>query len=238
MRLSKRFRSIFTDPQYEILKRAEEDPRVLRAVTFLEAGAWAELGVGPDPIAADGINYRDTREPIIMASQTAITLAATDKILYPGNMTALVANYLGKPGKKIKLTVNGAMTTGATPGNLGLELYYGTADAATTLLASSSAPALTASRTSMSCVIEAYLRSQGGGATPTTTAVYAWAKATFGQASTNDLLATPTILVPASVPATVNVDSTLAGGFCAQIKRSGSTAETFTTWDLIFEALT
>jgi hypothetical protein len=229
---------VIEDPRHFIAERAMRDERILDVVHMLDKAAMdyalRDTQAGWKPmIAADGIFYRDTRQPLLIASQTPITLAATDKLLYPGALTAIPANYLW-PGKKLKLTVYGAFTTALTPGNLGVELYYGTSDAGGTLLGSSASPALTASRTSMSVIIEAYLRAQAAGSAA---AMFAWAKSVFGGASTNDLLATPHIFTPAAVPATVNVDTTAASGFNAQIKRSGSTVETFTTWDLIFEAL-
>jgi hypothetical protein len=230
-------RPVLDDPRHLVAERAMRDERFLSVVHFLDKSAWQafeQQSKGWQPFTAmDGARYRDSREPYIMASQTGITLAATDKLLYPGGMTALPANYLGV-GKKNKLTVYGAVTTGLTPGNLGVELYYGTADAGGTLLASSASPALTASRTSMSAVIEAYFRMQTPG---TAAAMLAWAKSIFGGASTNDLLGTPTLFTPAAIPATVNIDTTAASGLNIQVKRSGSTGETFTTWDLIFEAL-
>jgi hypothetical protein len=186
-----------------------------------------------DPYAADGIFYRDSRPPWIVAAETAITLAATDKLLYPGSRTALPANYFWA-GKAVMLTVFGAMTTAATPGNLGIELYYGTTDAGGTLLASSAAVALTAARTSMACVIQTVCRCRTAGPTGT---LLAYGQAQMGGASTNDLLVEPNLMIPASAPAAVTVDTTVASGFNVQIKRSGSTVETFTTHDIIFEAL-
>ena len=65
----------------------------------------------------------------------------------------------------------------------------------------------------------------------------AYALGMYGGASTNDLLATPGVFSPASAPAETGVDTTAASGFNIQIKRSGSTAETFVAWDIVFEAL-
>ena len=225
---------VIEDPRHFIAERSMRDERVLSVVQFLDRAAYERLsGEGGWQMMADGTQYRDTRQPNMIAIQTGITLAATDKLLYPGSMSALVANYFW-PGKLSKLTVYGAFTTAATPGNLGQELYFGTADAGGTLLASSAAVALTASRTSMSVKIEAYCRCRTSGPTGT---VNAWALGMYGGASTNDLLATPGVFSPASAPAATTIDTTGASGFNVQIKRSGSTAETFTTHDLVMEAL-
>lgn len=224
---------LIRDPRHFIAERSMRDERVLSVIQFLDKAAYERaLGTGLRAMA-DGTQYRDLRQPNLVASQTSITLAATDKLLYPGSMTALVANYYW-PGKLNKLTVMGAFTTAATPGNLGQELYFGTADAGGTLLGSSAAVALTASRTSMLCRIEAYCRCHTTGPTGKLTA---WALGMYGGASTNDLLATPGVFTPASVPVETTVDTTAASGFNVQIKRSGSTAETFVAWEVILEAL-
>lgn len=225
---------VLESPRDFIAERSMRDERVLSVVSFLDQAAYERVsGEGGYRMMADGTQYRDTRQPNMVAAQTAITLAATDKLLYPGSMSAIVANYFW-PGKVVKLTVYGAFTTVLTPGNLGQELYFGTADAGGTLLGSSAAPALTASRTSMSVKIEAYCRCRSSGPTGT---LFAWALGMYGGATTNDLLAVPGVFTPAAVPAATTVDTTAASGFNVQIKRSGSTAETFTTHDLLFEAL-
>jgi hypothetical protein len=225
---------LIRDPAHLIAERAMHDDRLLGVVQFLELAEFDRVyRNGGLQMMADGNLYVDTRGPKMVAAATAITLAATDKLLHPGGFIALPANYFDV-GKAVRQTIFGAFTTAATPGNLGQELYYGTADAGGTLLGSSAAPALTASRTSMSVRIEAYCRCRSAG---TAGSLLAYALGMYGGASTNDLLATPGVFTPASAPVAVTVDTTAASGFNAQIKRSGSTAETFTTHDLIFEAL-
>lgn len=184
---------------------------------------------------ADGIFYHDSRGPFVSAAQSTITLATTDKLIYPGSLTALPANYFGFVGKKLMLTVYGTITTALTPGNIGVELYYGTTDAGGTLLASSAALALVASQTTIPFRIEAYCQCRGVGPSGSGGSLFAYAVAKFGIA----VIANPNdhFLVPASAPAAVNVDTTIASGFNVQIKRSGSTAETITTQDVIFAAL-
>jgi hypothetical protein len=178
---------------------------------------------------ADGIHYRDSKQPFPVGPQAAVTLLTTDKLLWPGSLTALVANYLWA-GKAVALTAFGTLTTGATPGNLNIELYYGTTDAGGTLLASSAALTLVANQTTIPWVLTAFLRCRGVGAAGT---LFAWGQLEIGTA----VVAAGQAIIPASAPAAVTGDTTVAGGFNAQMKRSGSTAESAVVQDMVFEAL-
>lgn len=220
---------------------AERRLGLIEELAALEQQDWkwrtAQLLREGVPMAADGLYYHDTIGPgsFISAAQTAITLATTDKLLYPGFLTSLPANFFSRPGKKLRLTVYGTITTALTPGNIGVELYFGTADATGTLLASSAALALVASQTTVPFRIEAYCQCRGVGASGSGGSLFAYAIAKFGIA----VVANPNdhFHVPASAPAAVNVDTTVAAGFNVQFKRSGSTAETATTHDVILESL-
>jgi hypothetical protein len=181
-------------------------------------------------MAGDGIYYCESRQPFVVAAQTAITLAATDKLLYPGSLTALPANYFNV-GKVLRITIFGSITTGATPGNLGIELYYGTTDAGGTLLASSAAQTLLANQTTQVFWGMFYCRCR---ATGPTGSLLAWGSIINIQPA---VVAVATFTVPANAPAAVTVDTTAASGFNVQAKRSGSTAETMQVQDLIYEVL-
>lgn len=228
---------VIRDPRHFIAERAMHDERVLEVITLLDKGAMdmalAEQGGWQPMTATDGIFYRDSRQPWCIAAQTSITLATTDKLLYPGSLTALVANYY-TPGKANKLTVMGAFTTVLTPGNLGVEHYYGTTDAGGTLLGSSAAVALTASKTSFTAIIEAYTRCRSTGPTGS---LISWGRFMSDGAGLLTVSASNPVLTPQATVAATTIDTTAAQGYNAQIKRSGSTAETFVTHDIIFEAL-
>jgi hypothetical protein len=228
---------VIRDPRHLIAERAIRDERFLNVVTLLDKAALeAQLAHqgGWQPMSnADGIYYRDSRQPWCIAAQSSITLASTDKLLYPGAMTALVGNYF-TPGKGVKLTVAGAFTTAATPGNLGVEHYYGTADAGGTLLGSSTAVALTASKTSFTAIIEAYARCRTTGTTGT---LLSWGRFMSDGAGLLTASASNPVLTPQATLAATTVDTTSSSGYNVQIKRSGSTAETFVTHDIVFEAL-
>ena len=224
---------VIRDPQHFIAERAMHDERLLSVVSFLDQAAF-ENAQGSGLVAmADGTQYRDLRQPNMVAAQTSITLAATDKLLWPGSMTALVGNYFW-PGKVIKVTAMGALTTGTTPGNVGVEHYFGTADAGGTLLASSTVAAAAASKQAERLLVEAYCRCRASGPTGS---VISWGRLMGDQAFAAFANTILPIFTPGSLPAAVTIDTTGASGFNVQLKRSGSTAEAFVTHDLIFEAL-
>lgn len=194
---------------------------------------WQEFVAG-HPMAADGPFYTDAKQSAFgIAADAAVTLATTDKMIYPGVKTLInPANLFD--GKMYEVYLYGTVTTAATPGNLGVEVYWGSTDAATTLLASSAAWALVANQTTIPFLITCRLRINSRGATG---AAEAYAKLEIGTA----VMTAATLgagLIPASAPAPVTVDTTAAtSGLGVQMKRSGSTAETVTTRIPVFNAL-
>lgn len=189
-------------------------------------------------VGADGLYYRDTRLPFLNVTDGTATLLTTSILIHSATYTTLPAGYW-TPGKKLKLTIWGAFTTAATPGNLTTEIRYGTTAAAgSTLLATSAAVALAINKTSITCRLEAVITCRTIGATGAFMAM-----GSFQADQISVLLPAVNMpqLIPASAPATVAIDttSTVAGfhGINLQMKRSGSTAETFISHDLTFEAL-
>lgn len=185
---------------------------------------------------ADGVFYRDARPPHTVVDFPAITLSTTSLMLWPsgGSPSATGAGYWWN-GKKMKLTLFGKMTTAATPGNLTIEIRYGTTDNAGTILATSAATALTASKTNISWKMEAQVTSREG--VNSAADLFAWG--TFISDNTGLLIAAAAnpLLIPASAAVVASVDTTVASAINIQMKRSGSTAETVTVQDLLVEAL-
>jgi len=171
----------------------------------------------------DGGFYLDQRMPFITADIAAVTLAATNKALYPvANFPALGGNYFGYPGKAIKIYLFGRMSTGATPGNGQFALYFGNgADANGTVIAQSGAIALVANATNLSWCAEFTVRCRSIGASGTLFGT-GWADFNVGLIlSTN-----APMLIPASAPAVSGaIDLTAANIVSVQFNRSGSTAE-------------
>lgn len=210
------------DDVLELRDAAQADWKPIQARTLFRG----------DPQAADGIFYIDSRPPWITAVEATVTLLTTDLLIYLGSRTALPAGYFAFPGKAVRLTIYGSITTVLTPGNIGVEMYYGTTSAGGTLLGSSAALALVASQTTIPFRIEAYARARSVGPTGS---LIPFCICKFGIA----VIASPNdhFIVPAGAPTAVTVDTTAASGFNVQIKRSGSTVETVAVHDLIFEAL-
>lgn len=183
----------------------------------------------------DGAFYNDLREPFIAADITAVTLAATNRALYPvSNFPALGGQYFARPGKALRIKLFGRITTVLTPGNLTLGVYYGTgADANGVLLASSAAVALVASQTNISWEAELDVHCRSIGATGT---LFVTGRAHFNPAVIAST-AQP-IMIPASAPVVSgSCDLTAANIISVQALRSGSTAETMQVHNLQVIAL-
>lgn len=182
---------------------------------------------------ADGLFYLDTREPFIAADVGAVTLAATAKALYPAAaFPVLGAFYFNRVGKKVRIKMAGRITTVLTPGNGQLLLYWGTgADATGTIIASTLAVALSASRTNdvWEAEIDVTCRKLND--------------ATSGALlATGKLIASPLVLASTLqpvmlgqtgiAPAQVTADLSAANILSVQFLRSGSTAETIQVHDM------
>lgn len=182
---------------------------------------------------ADGLFYNDMREPFIGVDIAAVTLAATNKALYPAsNFPVLGGQYFARIGKKLKVRLFGRITTALTPGALTLGVYYGTgADANGVLLASSAAQTLVASQTNLSFEIELIVHCRSIGSTGT---LFVTGKAIFN----NAVIAVTSFLIPASAPVVSgSCDLTAANIISIQALRSGSTAETMQIHDMEVTAL-
>jgi hypothetical protein len=185
---------------------------------------------------ADGIFYWDTREPFISSDVASVTLAVTNKALYPAAaFPVLGGQYWARPGKKLRIRLFGRMTTAATPGNGQFNIYYGSgADATGTIIVSSlSTKALVANGTALTWELEVYVHCRTTGATGT---LFGTGKATF---DVGLLLSTAApILLPQNTPvASGSVDLTAANIISCQFLRSGSTAETMQVHDMEVTAL-
>jgi hypothetical protein len=182
---------------------------------------------------ADGLFYRDTREPFIGADQAAVTLATTAKAMYtPSAHPVLGGQYWARIGKKMHYRAFGKITTAATPGNLNIDVYYGTgADANGVILGSSAAMTLIAAQTNISFQVDVWVSARSLGSAGT---LFCTGQAQFGTA----VIAAGTFLIPASAAVvSAAVDLTAANIISIQFRRSGSTVETAAVQDLEVEAL-
>lgn len=197
-------------------------------------------------MAGETLNYHETRDPTTQtADYTTITLAATSKaIMSPAADLTGSALEFGKGywkiGKKWHCRMWGKATTVLTPGNLTIEIRHQAAqpvtDAGGTILATSGAVALAASKTNASWFMDFTVEARGGPGT----AAGLFAKGEFRTDAVTALVASTVqpIFIPATAAVAVNVDTTLAGTINIQWKRSGSTAETVTVQDLQVNSIT
>lgn len=177
--------------------------------------------------------YQDTRAPHPAADFSTVTLSTTSLQLWPSSVWTPTFAADWWAGKLFYLRVYGKMTTGTTPNSLTIELRYGTADNAGTILATSALQTLVASQTNISWRAEFRIRCTATGPTATSGAI----KATGVFECNTALIAAGQAMIPASAPATVgSLDLTTTSAINLQFKRSGSTAETATVTDLEFVA--
>jgi hypothetical protein len=183
---------------------------------------------------ADGLFYVDSRMPYIVSDPASVTLAATDSALIPvGSLPVLGSNYFGFVGKAVRCTMYGRITTAVTPGNGTFDIYWGNGTSANgTIILSSAAFALTASQTNITWELQFIVRCRAIGTAGTVMSV---GMANFNPAVVASTL--QTIMLPATAPAAVTIDTTLANFISPQFKRSGSTAETMQVHEFLFEAL-
>lgn len=200
-------------------------------------------------MANEGPNYHETRDPYFQSADfTAVspltTSISTIPILrVPATNMAFPANYWLKPGRRWSIYMFGRMTTAATPGNITWELRHQTGtptDAGGTILATSAAVVGAANKTNISWWARFIIESRGDASTfvPTATPLFGYGIVWPEPSSVIWAAASIPLFLPATAPAAVNVDATLAGTIHVDVKRSGSTAEAITVHDVAVNALT
>lgn len=200
-------------------------------------------------MAGETQNYHETRDPYFNSADfTAVSPISTSISIVPiarvpGTSLAFPAGYWLKPGRRWWIRMLGRMTTAATPGNVTLELRYQTGtptDAGGTILATSAAVAAAANKTNITWYAEFLVESRGEASTfaPTATPVFGWGMFMPEPSSVILAAANNPLHLPATAPAAVNVDATLAGCIHVDMKRSGSTAETIQVHDLAVNSMT
>ena len=190
---------------------------------------------------AEGINYVDSKAPFGSAAFSTISLSTTSLQIVPAvTYSPTGGTSYWWPGKRLRVLVFGTLTTAATPGNFTAEIRLATSDAGGTILATSTAEAMAANKTTVSFTLDSYVQChavQSGAAA--TGKLFAWGVFnTDPQGALFTTTAHNPIFLPATAPAeTASLDLTVASGISIQFKRSGSTAETVTVQDYIFQAL-
>jgi len=196
-------------------------------------------------MAGETQNYHETRNPITQtADYASITGATTSKSIMsvtadlPGSSLEYPKGYW-QVGKKWHVRMFLKMTTGATAGNITIELRMQTGavtDAGGTIMATSAAVALANSKTAASVFLDFTVESRGavGTTTPMFVKGFALTDPTFAVwASTVN-----PIFIPSNAAAAVNFDTTLAGTVNVQMKNSGANASTYVVQDVQVNSIT
>lgn len=177
----------------------------------------------------DGQFYVDTRQPHLGASWPTITMATTLKAVVPvAGLPVLGANYFGYVGKTVRTTIFGQITTGATPGNFGFYTMWGSGadNTGITLNGVTGATSSLTNQTNTSFIWQINHRVRALGASGSLISWGYFCIQGFGF-----------VMSPASGIVSVTCDLTQNNVLSPQMQRSGSTAETATVVDYLFEAL-
>jgi hypothetical protein len=200
-------------------------------------------------MAGETQNYHETRDPYFLSTgftsvaPLSTSISAIPVLRLPATALAFPAGYWEKPGRRWEIYMLGQMTTVATPGNITWELRYQTGtptDAGGTILATSAAVVGAANKTAATWWGRFVVVSRGEATTfvPTASPLLGYGLVWIEGSSALWAAASNPLFLPATTPASTNVDTTLAGTIHVDVKRSGSTAEAITVHDVTVNALT
>ena len=179
---------------------------------------------------ADGIYYRDTRQPFRIADEASITLATTAKALWAPALTILPANYWTL-GKLVKLTAYLKWTTG-TAGDVVWSMAYGAGDNPAPIV-SSVARAKIASVGPFGAFIQGYARCRSIG-TAGTLSMFGMV---FPDLSVMLSTVQPIVFPSGGVTVVSTIDTTVGtNALTFQASMSAGT-DTIVTTELVMEAL-
>jgi hypothetical protein len=170
------------------------------------------------------------------ADNASVTLLTTNvAILGNEKLPVLGSSYFGYVGKAVRMRIWGQITAVATPGNLGLAVYWGNNTAANgTSIGSYTAAAgsaLTAG-TALTWEWDIFIRCRALGASGSLLC--------HGMFNANPALVAASlqpIIFPLSAAAPVTVDLTVANFLSPQMSASGSAGSAVVVHEFLFEAL-
>lgn len=167
----------------------------------------------------------------ILVDEASVTLATTQKALWPDARTILPANFW-YPGKMVRLTAFGKATTDGTAGNYIFEMAYGVGDTPTPLVLGATV-AGTVSQTNISWMAWGIMECRTIGATGTARMWGEWRPAVALLASTLQ-----PYTFPGSAPADTTIDTTVGtNALKFHVQRSGAGVWTALTTNIILEEL-
>lgn len=168
----------------------------------------------------------------ILVDEAAVTLATTQKALWPDARTIFPSNFW-YPGKVVRLMAFGKATTDGTAGNYVFEMAYGAGDTPTPLVTGATV-AGTVSQTNITWTAMGFMECRTLGATGTCRMWGIWEPAVALLASTLQ-----PYIFPNATPADVTIDTTVGtNALKFHLQRSGAGVWTATTTAIILEELT
>lgn len=225
---------VYDDPRTLIADRAMRDERFLSVVSFLDKDKEIQANGWQEFTNADGIFYRDTRSPMMIADAGSVAGTA-EAIAYPLNFTAIPAGYL-YVGKMNKITLIGKLiTAGSSPGTMTWTGRYGTAGGSgdVSLGAGAATGTMTISLTK-SMMVEMWTCCRTTG---TTGSMVAGGRIAFDSAILAGTAGNITEqIIPSGAITAATIDTTTAKGINLDVTL-GSASDNFTAQILIFEAL-
>jgi hypothetical protein len=201
-----------------------DDARELAALLRPEWQARScEIDDGP---VASRQYFRELTEPVMVASQTAIT-GTSEAALWPTVFSTFAANSL-RPGQMLQVTAFGIITTpSATPGTMTVTPRFGTTVSGTSLGGAGPSGTLNTSLTNTPWYLDFLMTVRSVGTSATVVGV--------GRIVTLALPSSPGNLSFGGTVATV--DTTAAAGIWLGITLSVGTSPTMTTQGLAVEVL-
>lgn len=174
----------------------------------------------------DGNFFVDCKPPFPQNVATATTLTAANQAIYPNGHLPVLGNYFNYVGRALYMRSWGICSSGATPGNFGINFFWGnnTNNNGTNLC--NVAYAWAASQTNSVFCWELWARARAIGASGSLFC--------YG----NIFIAGSGILhFNYTNPAAVTVDLTQPNYISPQVNRSGSTAETIQPYHIFHQSL-
>jgi hypothetical protein len=175
----------------------------------------------------DGPFYNDSRPPFpVTTSPSAITLTGSYQPIVPTAWMRPLGNYFNWVGKLVHLRLIATTTSGATPGTFNVGAYWGNNTAGNGTQLCAVGFTWNANNVNVFTPIDLFVRCRALG---TSGSLFAYGTCFLGGSGI--------IFYSFNNPAAVTVDLTQPNYLSVQLFRSGSTAETVTTYDVYWQTL-
>ena len=169
----------------------------------------------------DGPFYIDGKPPFSVNNSTTTSLTTVNQNILPSSWLPLLGGYFNFVGKLLYMRCTGVCTSVATPGNFGINFFWGNNTANNGTNIANVGYTWTANVAGAAFQWELWVRCRALG---TSGSLFSWGNIFISS--------TGIINFPFSSPAAVTVDLTANNYISPQVNRSGSTAETITPYEV------